>query len=191
MPNDASEVFVAANGHIYVGATSATAPTDATSNPGAGWSDLGYCTEDGVSLAPGQTVTDVMVWQEFYPLKRIPTAKSFEVSFTLAQLNSETLTLALGGGVASGTAGTYEFAPASAQTLDERSMVIDVIDNTRIYRFYIPTGIVINLGQVTFNRQSIVNLPVTFGATATGTSDPFSVFIEDDEFPVGSGELAS
>lgn len=186
MPNNADEVFVAANGHIYVAPTDATAPTNASSTMASvdsDWIDLGYATQDGVSLAPGQEVTDIFVWQEFYPIKRIPTSKSFEVSFTLAQLNSETLGLAFGGGTTTGAdPGPYTFSPAAAETLDERSMTIDVIDGTRVYRFYIPVGIVTDLGEVTFNRTSIVNLPVTFGATAAGSQDPFSVFITDPDF---------
>jgi hypothetical protein len=186
MPNNAEEVFVASNGHIYVGPTDATAPTDATtamSSVDSDWQDLGYVTEDGVSLTPGQTITDVFVWQEFYPLKRIPTSKTFEAAFTLAQLNSDTLSLAFGGGTTTGSdPGPYTFAPGDASTLDTRSLTIEVIENARVYRFYIPIGIATQLGTVTFNRSSIVSLPVTFSAQAAGSDDPFTVFISDPDF---------
>ena len=52
MPNHATKVFVPANRHHYGGALTASAPSNATSAPGTGWSDLGYCNEDGVTPYP-------------------------------------------------------------------------------------------------------------------------------------------
>lgn len=189
MGNDASEVLVASNGHIYVGPTTATAPTDATSSMGTGWVDLGYATEAGVTLTPSQTVVEIMAWQEFYPVRRIVTAKAFDVAFSLLQVNSATLALALGGATPSAGSGSGEFeiAAPSTSVLDERSMALDIIDGVKQYRVYIPKGMVTDLGAMTFSRGAAVEFPITFGAVATGTDEPYTMFAADALFPVGSG----
>jgi hypothetical protein len=54
MAQDAEEIRVAANGHVYVVAVGTAAPTDVTTAWGSGWADLGLVDDDHVTLSDGR-----------------------------------------------------------------------------------------------------------------------------------------
>ena len=47
---DANELLVASSGSVYVAPVGTTLPTSATASLNAAFTELGYVTEDGVSL---------------------------------------------------------------------------------------------------------------------------------------------
>jgi hypothetical protein len=84
-------------GLLYIAALSSTEPTDlATGWPGA-WTLLGY-TEDGSKFTYTLTVGDVMVAEEFDPIKKVTTARQGLVEFSLAEMTATNLKRALNGG---------------------------------------------------------------------------------------------
>lgn len=52
MANSASNTRIVPDGILYIGAVGATPPTSGTSTIGAGWTEIGYYSEDGYSLTP-------------------------------------------------------------------------------------------------------------------------------------------
>lgn len=170
----ADEVFIAGGGHVYVADVGATEPTDTTTAWDADWVELGYTTEDGVTITPGQTITDIPAWQSRYPVRRIVTAENFETSFSLLQWNQDTLSLALRGGTWVGDV----YTPGAAGVVDERALGIEAIDGDKIARIIIPRGMVTTVGGINMTRTGANPIPITFSALATESDDPFTVIAD-------------
>jgi hypothetical protein len=170
----ADEVFIAGGGHVYVADVGATEPTDTTTAWDADWVELGYTTEDGVTITPGQTITDIPAWQSRYPVRRIVTAENFEASFSLLQWNQDTLSLALRGGSWVGDV----YTPGAAGVVDERALGIEAIDGDKIARIIIPRGIVTTVGGINMTKTAANPIPITFSALGTEGEDPFTVIAD-------------
>ena len=173
---DASETLVAGVGHIYVADVGTTAPTD-LAEPGSGWHDLGYTTEDGATFSYSPSVENLNAWQSFYPIRRIITEIEAQVSFTLLQINDpEAFIFAFGGGAEEETdveSGVFQYTPAAPGTLDERAMLLDVIDGDVMQRFVVPRGLQAGNVEAQFVRTDMANLPIEFGVLGTGDADPW------------------
>jgi len=170
----ADEVFVAGSGHVYVADVDTTPPTNTTSSWGGGWAELGYTTDDGVTITPGKEITDIPAWQSRYPVRRIVTAETFEAAFSLLQWNEDTLGLALQGGSWTGDV----FSPAAAGTVDERALGIEAIDGDKITRIIIPRGMVTATGGIQMIKTGANPIPITFSALGDENGDPFTIIAD-------------
>ena len=169
----ADEVFVAGGGHVYIADIGATEPTDTTTPWDADWVELGYTTDAGVTITPGQTITDIPAWQSRYPVRKIVTAETFDVAFSLLQWNQDTLSLAFRGGTWVGDV----YTPGEAGVVDERALGIEAIDGDKITRIIIPRGMVTDVGGINLVRTGANPLPITFSALASD-EDPFSLIAD-------------
>lgn len=97
MAKDADKVVVAATGTVYVAAVGTTPPTDATASLAGGFVDLGYVSEDGVTVTIGKNVEELRAWQSAEPVRRIVTARSMKASFNLMEWKELTLEVAADG----------------------------------------------------------------------------------------------
>jgi len=186
MSNDASQVVVGANGSVWVGATNATAPDDVATPMGGDWTDLGFVSEEGATFTEGKDVTDIAAWQSFYPIRRIITGRSVQVSFALRQWNRDTVEFALGGTVTDNT-GEYTYTPPSPEEFDERSLVLEWTDGTKAYRLYLPKGVVSEAVAISLVRTSAADLPVTFAASDPGVGNSvYTMFTDDPAFAAAS-----
>lgn len=180
------QVLVGASGTVYVAAYNLiTAPTAYDSALDADLVQLGYLTEDGVSIKDSKDVTEIKAWQTPYPVRRLITGRTFEVSFSLEQWNWQSLPFALGGGILTEpTAGKYKYTPPDADDLDERGMVIDWADGTKLYRLFIPRGIVTEQVETNIKRTDAAVFPITFAAIFDGTNPTYTLFTNDPAFEV-------
>lgn len=179
----ADQVVVGGSGKVYVAATTATAPVNATTALGSGWTELGYVSSDGVTLSFAKTTEPINAWQSLYPIRRITTEASAMVKFNLQQWNADTLKLALGGGtVTEPTAGVFKFTPAAPTTIDSRSLVVDWTDGTKSYRMYLKTGMVTEAVETNITRSASADLPITFEATPASGDDAFILYTNDTAF---------
>jgi hypothetical protein len=179
---DVDEVVVGADGHIYVAPVGTTAPADIAAAWGAGWIDLGYATEDGVTFTESRTITDLMAWQSFYPVRRVVTAKNTTVAFVLQQWNEDTVKLAFGGGTVTTTAGPpahYLYTPPSAETIDERAVGVEWEDGTKIYRLIIPRAVVTDDVATQIVRADTAQLPITMGVIGEAGVSPWILRTND------------
>ena len=167
----ADEVFIAGSGHVYVADIGATEPTDTTTAWDGDWTELGFTTDDGVTITPGKEITDIPAWQSRYPVRRIVTAETFEVAFSLLQWNEDTLGLALQGGSWTGDI----FTPAAAGSVDERALGIEATDGDKIARIIIPRGMVTATGGIQMIKTGANPIPITFSALGTEGEDPFTI----------------
>lgn len=157
-----SNVRVGVSGAVYVGSTSATAPADQTTALAADFHDLGYVSEEGVSIQPSQINTNsIKAWQNSAEVRKSVTEVTNTVKFTMIETNAATLSLFLGEVIAVG-AKSYQFGGG---TLPPRqSFVIDVVDGGKDTRYYIPEGEVSERGEIVFKNGEPIGYQVTISA---------------------------
>lgn len=165
---DANEIRIAPNGHVYVASANTAAPTDLSTALSSSWTDLGYCTEDGVTLAYGVDLNDINAWQSAVPVKRGLSGVSLEISFTLMQTNKEVLELYFGDASwANGASGVATMTvPSNPIIADmEHAIVIEYTDdNDDNYRLYCGRGIVSDREEIALKREDAVMYGVTYVA---------------------------
>ena len=180
---NAAQVVVGANGDVYVADTTATAPTNATSAPAAGFLKLGFVSEDGATFTEGKDVTDINAWQSFYPIRRLVTGRSVQVSFALREFSKRNVQFALGGTVTGDEGvGPYTYVPPAPEALGEKSLILDWADGSKKYRLYIPKGIVSEAVEISLTRTASSDLPVTFAASDPGGGAIYTLFTTDPAF---------
>jgi hypothetical protein len=181
--NLASQVPIGANGTVYIGGLAATAPTTEISALTGLWRPMGFITEDGVKITDGKDIQTKGAWQTRYPVARWITGRTYEIGFTLMQINWLTWPFAMGGGtLTEPTAGHFKYLPPSPSQLDSRSMVIDWDNNNLHYRIYIPNGIVTEPVEIDVKADDTIMLPIVFGAVFDGTNPIYSFFTDDGAF---------
>jgi hypothetical protein len=175
---DGSELYVAGTGTIFAKPwTSGMAlpdDPDELENPGSGWVNLGYTTEDGVTFTYDRQVDDIMAWQSRRPVRKIVTSAAESVGFVLQQWNSETLPFAFGGGQVTGLGGAQaKFDLADAEDVVHFAVAIRLLDGSSEMGIVFPKGMVTDTIESVFNRASEAQLPVTFSSVDTA---PYFLF---------------
>lgn len=182
MALDADEIVVGSNGRIYVAPVGTAIPTDIATAWGAGWIDLGYANEDGVTISKSRTMEQVPAWQSFFPLRRMVTAEDFTVSFNLLQWGNDSVILAFGGGTITATAGPpahYLYTPPDPGTLDERAVGVEWQDGTKIYRLTMAKAMVTETVETQMQKAGAAELPITLGVMGEAGVSPFLIRSND------------
>lgn len=183
MALDSGQIVVGGTGHIYTADLGSTAPTTEVSALAAGWLDLGYTTDDGVTFTPEWESEDLMAWQSQYPVRRLRVSQSAGVGFTLMQWNVTTVPFGFGGGtVTEPTSGHFKYTPGAPGATDERGLIVEWVDDTKNYRLVIPKGETGSLGDVTITRSGSANLETSFSVLGTDGSDPWYLLTDDPSF---------
>lgn len=181
MAYDATDIRVGANGQVYVAPITAAAPTSTVSVLDTLFVDIGFVSEEGVMFVDQKELTDVTRWKQALPDRRIVTSRTMALQMVLRELSAQTIEFALGGTVnTSGAEFTYT-PPAPLDQL-ESSVILDWVDGPKRYRLYIPRGVAVSNVGFSINRQSPTELPLTFVALATIGADPYTVWLDDNNF---------
>lgn len=162
---DATKVRVAVTGAVSKGLTSATAPTSQAVAL-TGFADLGYISEDGVTLALPDSgdATPIKAWQNGATVRTIRETSDDNptISFTLIETSKASIETYFGGTVTqSATEGNFSWTNA-ARTAD--SYVLDVVDGAELIRVYIPRGVVASVGEITLANAEPIGYEVTIDA---------------------------
>jgi len=167
MPIDATQVRVASDGKVLVAPVGTAVPADTTTAWNASFLDLGYASEDGISITPSLDTEDLMGWQSAYPLRRVVTGSGLEISFTCMQANSDTLALFFNGTVTTGT-----LPVPVAPSVQERALGIEWSDGATKWRLIVPRAVLSDKGEMTLARGEATSIELTFTALppAAGTS---------------------
>lgn len=182
-----SEITVGANGTVRVAPTTTAEPADIAAAYAATWVDLGYLDENGVKFSDQKKVTDIPVWQLFYPARKIVESRDFSAMLTLRQFSGVQVELAFGGGaVTTDGAGKYRYRPPSPETIDNRKLAVDWIDGTHNYRLIIPNGMVSDNVDVEVARTKAIDLPITFSIIGQDSIDPFYILTDDPSWTLSS-----
>ncbi|GAA3136651.1 hypothetical protein GCM10010466_29330 [Planomonospora alba] len=166
---DAGAIRFAPNGRILMGAANASLPTypnDDTAfdndTPITGFTDLGYASEDGVSLTPSLSVTEVPVWQSATAAKLNVTAAGLTIGFTLMQWDQDTTALFFNGTwTKSGELSTLILP--SNPILRERSFLVLWGDGDDVSSLFVPRAMVSEREALTVGKSN----PSTLGMTLT------------------------
>ena len=131
------EIIFAQTGRIWAAPVGTAEPADAATAPSIAWLDLGYTTEDGVTLTFDKSVKEIMGWQSRDPLRIIIENEPKMIGFELMQNNPITMSYALGGGAwTEPTTGNALFTPPTPGVVDERAMIVELVDGTSVFRFH-------------------------------------------------------
>jgi len=152
-------------GAIYYAAEGATLPTDAATELGEGFANLGYVSEDGVTNANSVESENIKAWGGDI-VQSSQTEKTDTFQLTLIQsINTDVLKAVYGADNVSGTLETGITVTANAKELQAASWVIDMIltDNT-LKRIVIPRGKISELGEVVYNDTDPIGYQPTINA---------------------------
>lgn len=169
MAQTAENVVVGITGKVYVGATSATAPTASTSTL-TGFTELGYVSADGVEFATDKSTNQIRAWQNSDLVREVVTEGTVTYKFTLLETNEDVIEAYFGSTL---TAGKIELNPVA--TGGRKSFVIDVVDGAKAIRHYVPAGEILSVEAQTFVNGEAVSYGVTVTAYASNgrTADIF------------------
>lgn len=153
------DVRVGVDGIISTGAFgTATAPTSSTGELPAGWVDLGYASEDGVTETTEQSTSVLRAWQRAKKVRTLIEEGSVRYQFTLIQTNADTVAFYYGGTV-DGDDGSIVVDPTQSRPVV--AFNIDVIDGDNIIRAYAPEAQIVEVGDQVYANGEPIGYEVT------------------------------
>jgi hypothetical protein len=190
--NDGNEIPVASDGQVYFADVGTTLPAKG-SDPDAAlpspWVGGGFVSEDGFGHSLERAIAAIRAFQSLTDVRRVKESEQINLTFALMQWNETNLVFALGGGSVtnhSGSLFTYDY-PAPSDGLVEKSVVLNIADGSKSYRFVFQRGTVSEPVETNFRRNEAALLPVTFGVLAPeGGGSPGYIIGDDANFAAGS-----
>lgn len=142
MANNANQVRLAPRGKVYVGPTGTVLPTNATMAIDAGFKELGYIDEQGVSMTPDVGLKDIMMWQSASAVKTTLDTVKFSIKFNMGQVNFTTWGLYFFNTTVVNVFGGASLTIPSDPGSQERAAVIEWTDDEEdVSRLVIPTAV--------------------------------------------------
>ena len=189
MATTPENILVGSGGSIHIAPVGTALPTTIAASLNAAFVDLGYISEDGISLSSAADVTDILSFQSLLPVRKVVTGRTFDLSFTVREWTAEGIVFAFGGGEVTEAGGVYTFTPpADSDALYERALIATWADGEKNYRLVIPRGVVSEGVETTIARGAAADLPITFSILAVDEATPGYYLITDDPAmePAGS-----
>lgn len=160
MALSAENVNVAVTGKVYIGETSAAAPT-ASDSTLTGFTELGYVSSDGITVNRERSTNQIRAFQNADLVREVVTEASASYSFMLLESKKEVIEAYFGAEM---VGGKIELNPSN--TGGRKSFVFDIVDGDDVIRHYVPLGEVTQVEAQTFaNGEAIM-----YGVTVTAYS---------------------
>lgn len=159
--NSAANLLNGSNGQVWSAPYGTALPAAYDTSLDAAFVAAGYITPAGPSVDMKRTIKDTMSWQSLFPIQTRVTGIDGTVKFELQEFTGANLGFAFGGGtLAEPTSGKFTFTPDDPSVIDERTVVVDVHDDTDILRVVFER--VYNVGGVSFSfsRENETILPI-------------------------------
>lgn len=164
MALNANLVRVAVTGALYVDGGTGVAPTGASAAL-TGFDDLGYVSEDGVTLAFPEAgeATPIRAWQNGATVRTVRSTSEDlpTLALTLIETKLEVIETVFGVTVTQ-TATDGSFVINSTATRAATKIVLDVIDGAEIIRIYAPKAVVTSIGEIALTSTEAIGYNVTF-----------------------------
>lgn len=165
MALSADNVRQAITGAVYFDPTGEAAAPTGTASTLTGFNDLGYISEDGVSLEmPGEgDTTPIRAWQNGATVRtiRTPSEDSPALTCTFIETKLETIEAVFGVTVTqSATEGEFVINTNASRT--HGRLVFDVVDGSELIRIYGPKAIVTAIETIEFTSEDAIGYGVTF-----------------------------
>jgi len=183
---DTSEIVIGANGTIRVAPVGTVEPADISAAFAPAWVDLGFTSEDGVTIEDTKTLDKVAVWQMLYPARRIITDRDFTVAFAMRQFAAKQIEFAFGGGTITGSGGKYKYVPPDPEDIDERKLAVEWQDGDNTWRLIVPLGIVSDKITTKIERKNPADLPITFSIMGQDGVEPWYFLTDDPTWAEGT-----
>lgn len=172
MANNADNVRVGLTGSIFMAPKGSTAPVDLDTPWDSAWLDLGFMSDDGVSLEYSTDTEDIGAWQSLSPVRRILTSVDMTLGFTAIELKSRTITAYFPGSTISLVSGAVQRLDIpAAPGPQEFAFGLEWIDGTVKNRLVIPRGEITDRGGITLARSEAVALEMTVSAYASSAPE--------------------
>lgn len=188
MSKDSEEFVVAGNGGIYIAPVGTTLPANETVALHAAFTELGYATEDGVTVGASLNVEEIRSWQSATPTRRILTERDYTITAELQQWNELNFQTAFGGGeVSQITAGHYRYSyPSDSDALGEHACIVDWVDGDKKYRQVFPRVSPSDGGEFNLNRTSLSTLQLSLMGLKPDNEDATYLLTNDPAFAPAS-----
>jgi len=163
-------VMLGVGGFAYIAAVGATAPVDPFASWGAGWTNLGDVSDDGLAEALGEDRTQVMKWGSNTPVRSQVKQRTSTYKATLINITAQALGLYYSVPIAdmtsSGSGDTQFISFSDPSTTDpyEVALGFDVLDGDRHCRFVIARAEATAKGDLTYKADVPVGFDLTFTA---------------------------
>ncbi len=155
-------VVVGITGKIYVGATTAAAPT-ASDSVLTGFTELGYVSTDGVEFGNDKSTNQIRAWQNSDLVREVVTEATTTYKFTLLETSEAVIEAYFGSAMVNGK---IQLNPSA--TGGRQSFVIDVVDDAKVIRHYVPAGEILSVEAQTIQNGEAIAYGMTVTAYVTG-----------------------
>jgi hypothetical protein len=189
MATNPENIVVGSAGSVSIAPVGTALPTNIASSLNAAFVDLGYVSEEGISVSAAVEVEDILAFQSLLPVRKVVTGRTLELSFILREWTEAGLLLAFGGGSVTEAGGVYTYNPPTAEdAIYERAMVVEFSDGSKDYRLVIERGTVTSAVETTVARTSAADLPITFAVLASADNEAGWYLVSNDPAiePAGS-----
>lgn len=179
MAGDTANPRIWVNADVYVGPTGSTAPTDTTTALNAAFEAVGLLSEDGMTEAREDEVTDHYAWGGI--LVRTTRSKHKRTfTFTCLEDNPVVFGLVNPGSSALTTTGITT-RTITVPEPDPRMFVLHFVDGDIIKRRVIPRGEVIEVGDVTYSDAEMAMYEVTVNIYPDGSGVLYTDITDDPQ----------
>ena len=178
---NADNILVGSGGKIYIAATNTALPTTIGGALDNNFIDLGYLSEDGITLSSSVDIADITAFQSLLPVRKVVTARTFDLSFVVREWSQDSVKFAFGGGTFATAGGTTTFTPPSpADGVYERSLIAEWNDGAKDYRIVINRCIVSEGVESNITRADAVDLPQTVSVLSSDENDAGYYMLTND-----------
>jgi hypothetical protein len=166
MATNAELARLGVTGALRVAALGTVSPTGMEAWP-AGWEDLGYISDDGITESRDENNESFIPWQETTPIRVEITSSVITFSATLWESNFQTISLfyrKAAGDMTTDVNGVVSFTEEGKPARDLRAFGIDVIDGVYARRIILPYAEVTERGDTVYQSSSLIGYQVTITA---------------------------
>jgi hypothetical protein len=183
MATNSARIVVAQGAHVYIAPTGTSAPASEVASPASAWVEVGLFTPDSLSFTSDPTFAEVNSHQSNYPTRRMQETDSATISVDLQEWSGANFQTVYGGGtLTTVTAGHFKFAPPAIGARSEVSVLVDIQDGSKHYRYVIPRALQVEGVTQELQRGQEARLPLSLAVLGGDTGDPWYLLTDDTAF---------